>query len=131
MGPGDSIENDVDGVFARDAHLLARLEEAADNGGMEDDEYFTANDKYLANVASAEKWGVTYNRVNVILRVLFQMIEENTKLGKIQEVSTLLGLVKSMAGGTLDLDGIVTLLGSFGLTGDSLEIGRASCRERV
>ena len=26
MGPGDSIENDVDGVFARDAHLLARLE---------------------------------------------------------------------------------------------------------
>ena len=26
MGPGDSIENDVDGVFARDAHLLACLE---------------------------------------------------------------------------------------------------------
>ncbi len=98
----------------------AKAAQAADNGGMKDDEYFTANDKYLANVASAEKWGVTYNRVNVILRVLFQMIEENTKLGKIQEVSTLLGLVKSMAGGTLDLDGIVTLLGSFGLTGDSL-----------
>lgn len=98
----------------------AKVAQAADNGGMEDDDYFTANEKYLANVASAEKWGVTYNRVNVIMRVLFKMIEENTKLGKISEVSSLLGLVKGMAGGTLDLDGIVTLLGSFGLTGDAL-----------
>lgn len=93
--------------------------QVADNGGMVGDDNFTANEKYLANVESAAEWGVTYSRANVIVKVLFDLVKNNTTLGQIDTISGLLSLVETMAG-TLDLDGICNLLSTFGLSGDTL-----------